>query len=217
MKTQFNNLVALMNKYNLYTENDEVGMALKALADKITEVEKRIQCVDKTAEEIRSRITKYTEMVDNGIEFKMVVSDYDVIDRGSLDILIATDVDDNEPIENNWYGLFKEPEKSNGGIQYQHCHHCSIKEEETVMSKCNQYWLCFNCNAQIYAPQKTDAVKDIIAKLKEIDVDGETMHHILEEVGMSDQMLRQLIMSKPETDTKNILEEKMEINLVDRN
>jgi hypothetical protein len=183
MKTQFNNLVALMNKYNLYTEKDEVGMALKALADKITEVEKRIQCVDKTAEEIRSRITKYTEMVDNGIEFKMVVSDYDVIDRGSLDILIATDVDDNEPIENNWYGLFKEPEKP-----------------EVVQ-----------------APQKSQAVKNIIAKLKEIDVDGETMHHILEEVGMSDQMLRQLIMSKPETDTKNILEEKMEINLVDRN
>ena len=36
-------------------------------------------------------------------------------------------------------------------------------------------------------------VNDIINKLRIIDVDGETMQYILDKVGMSDQMLKQLI------------------------
>jgi hypothetical protein len=51
-------------------------------------------------------------------------------------------------------------------------------------------------------------VKDVIQKLKDIDVDGETMQYILEQVGMDGQMLRQLIMNSTETDTKDLLEEK---------
>ncbi len=39
---------------------------------------------------------------------------------------------------------------------------------------------------------KHDAVKDIIAKLKAIEVDGETMQYILDQVGMSDQIAKQL-------------------------
>ena len=61
-------------------------------------------------------------------------------------------------------------------------------------------------------PQTHEFVKDIIAKLKVIDVDGETMQYILEEVGMNDQMLRQLIMSNPYTDTTDILEEKVRLS-----
>lgn len=40
--------------------------------------------------------------------------------------------------------------------------------------------------------QKNDAVKDIIAKLKEIEVDVETMEYILDQVGMLDQVAKQL-------------------------
>ena len=40
--------------------------------------------------------------------------------------------------------------------------------------------------------EKHDAVKDIIAKLKEIEVDGETMEYILDQVGMREQMAKQL-------------------------
>ena len=36
-------------------------------------------------------------------------------------------------------------------------------------------------------------LNDIINKLRIIDVDGETMQYILDKVGMSDQMLKQLI------------------------
>jgi hypothetical protein len=55
-------------------------------------------------------------------------------------------------------------------------------------------------------------VEDIIQKLKGIDVDGETMQYIIEQVGMTDQMLRQLVMSNPESDTKDLLEEKIGIS-----
>ena len=41
-------------------------------------------------------------------------------------------------------------------------------------------------------PQTHEFVKDIIAKLKVIDVDGETMEYILKQVGMGEQMLKQL-------------------------
>jgi hypothetical protein len=55
-------------------------------------------------------------------------------------------------------------------------------------------------------------VEDIIEELKFLDIDGETMQYILEKVGMTDQMLRQLIMSNPESDTKDLLEEKIELS-----
>ena len=51
-------------------------------------------------------------------------------------------------------------------------------------------------------------VNEIIQKLKAIDIDGERMQYILEQVGMSDQMHRQLIMTKTIADTELLLEEK---------
>ena len=60
--------------------------------------------------------------------------------------------------------------------------------------------------------QNSGVVETIIDMLKHIDVDGETMQHIIEEVGMNDQMLRQLIMSNPESETKDYLEEKITIS-----
>jgi len=38
----------------------------------------------------------------------------------------------------------------------------------------------------------------VIAALKEINVDGETMEHIINEVGMRDQIIKQLATDKPE-------------------
>jgi hypothetical protein len=40
---------------------------------------------------------------------------------------------------------------------------------------------------------KFNEVKEVIAKLQAIDVDGEAMQYILKRVGMEDQMLKQLI------------------------
>jgi hypothetical protein len=51
--------------------------------------------------------------------------------------------------------------------------------------------------------------QDIIDQLLLMEVDGETMQYILEKTGMDDQMHRQLIMSKPVTDTIDLLLEKL--------
>jgi hypothetical protein len=58
-------------------------------------------------------------------------------------------------------------------------------------------------------------VKSVIETLKNLTykgdcVDGETMQYIIEKLGMNDQMLRQLVMSNPYTDTTDLLEEKVE-------
>jgi len=54
-------------------------------------------------------------------------------------------------------------------------------------------------------------INDIINKLRIIEVDGETMQYILEEVGMEDQMLRQLIMSQPIGEVNYMYEERKQL------
>jgi len=50
-------------------------------------------------------------------------------------------------------------------------------------------------------------VREVIAKLKGIDIDGETMQYIINEVGMTQQMQRQLIMSNSVVSTQDLLDE----------
>ena len=52
-------------------------------------------------------------------------------------------------------------------------------------------------------------VNEAIENFKRIDIDGETMQYIIEKLGMDDQMLRQLVMTKPKTQTEELLNEKM--------
>ena len=51
-------------------------------------------------------------------------------------------------------------------------------------------------------------VDEIVDKLREINVDGETMQYIIEKVGMTDQMLRQLILTATMDDVFCLVEEK---------
>jgi hypothetical protein len=61
-----------------------------------------------------------------------------------------------------------------------------------------------------------DKVERIISDLSHIDVDGETMQYILENVGMGDQMLRQLMMSQPIDEVKYIFIERIILeNIID--
>jgi len=57
---------------------------------------------------------------------------------------------------------------------------------------------------------KHEVVKDVISKLKDIDVDGETLQYIIEQLGMNDQVLRQLVLTNPYVDTADLLREKEE-------
>jgi len=54
-------------------------------------------------------------------------------------------------------------------------------------------------------------VETIIDMLSHIDVDGETMEYIIKQVGMEQQMLRQLIMSSPIEWSVRLLNEKVNL------
>jgi hypothetical protein len=58
---------------------------------------------------------------------------------------------------------------------------------------------------------KDQAVETIINMLKNIDVDGETMEYIIGEVGMLDQMTKQLIITAPHDDLEYYLYERYEL------
>lgn len=181
LRKEFNNLVEVMQKYDLYQIDDEVGMCVQKLSDKIDETYNRIICVINTNDDSRGIISKYEDVLS--------FDDLEVLERSCKDIEIAMDLTDTEPIENDWYGLFAEP-KENVSRE-------TLEEPPTSLCK---------------TPQTHEFVKDIIAKLKVIDVDGETMQYIIEQVGMNDQMLRQLIMSNPESDTIDLFNEKVKLS-----
>jgi hypothetical protein len=56
-----------------------------------------------------------------------------------------------------------------------------------------------------------ERVNYIIQHLNEMDVDGEKMEYILNQVGMEEQILRQLVMKSKEEDILALLEEKKSI------
>lgn len=64
--------------------------------------------------------------------------------------------------------------------------------------------------AQMESSINRTYVNDIINKLQTIDVDGETMQYILDKVGMSDQMLRQLIFLTPKDQLEDLMDEVVE-------
>lgn len=69
-------------------------------------------------------------------------------------------------------------------------------------------------NENEYTNDSVECVIGILQSLthKGDSVDGETMEYILERVGMTDQMLRQLILNNPQSDTIDLLQEKMELD-----
>jgi hypothetical protein len=56
-------------------------------------------------------------------------------------------------------------------------------------------------------------VQTVIDILNEIEVDGETMQHILKETGMEWQMLRQLMLTMPIEQVEYLLEERKDLGL----
>jgi hypothetical protein len=211
MRTEFNKLVEVLKGENIYQSYDEVRIALTDLSNKITEVENRLTCVIETNKDTRQILKAFAYgIVDKGLDEVPIYSDqFEILQRSCNDIDIAIDMNDTECIENNWYKLFK-LKKSINMIKVEIIEDnfkprsvaeyvATLPNEEPPTSLCK-------------TPQTYEFVKDIIAKLKVIDVDGETMQYIIEQVGMTDQMLRQLVMSNPESDTKDLLEEKIGIS-----
>jgi hypothetical protein len=123
MRKEFNELVATLNRWDLYQKDDEVDCALTDLEKVIDEVEKRIECAVRSSAEANKSILLYTERVDNNETFQMKVDDHDSILRGTNDVLIALNMKDTECIENNWYNLFSPTEEPKpiavGNIEYE--------------------------------------------------------------------------------------------------
>jgi len=61
--------------------------------------------------------------------------------------------------------------------------------------------------ALMESQSKRDVVKEIIKKLQTIDVDGETMQYIIEKVAMSNQMMRQLMLTEDFEEVEYVWEE----------
>ena len=182
LRTTFNNLVTSMKRYDLYQIDDEVGMGVQKLSDKIDELYKRMECVIKTNKDCKGIISIYEDVIS--------FDDFEILERSTNDIDIAMDLTDDEAITNDWYGLFAPNDEE------------EIVPRETLEPP----------TYQSSEPETFDKVKLVIETLKTLHngdcVDGETMQYILERIGMTDQMLRQLIMSNSESDTKDLLEEK---------
>jgi hypothetical protein len=62
-------------------------------------------------------------------------------------------------------------------------------------------------------PMVESTVESVIATLKHINVDGETMEYILEQVGMTDQMLRQLVLTSSLEQVEYLVEEKKDLEI----
>ena len=261
LKGAINDLVESMKRYDLYQKDDEVDYELTNLSNIIDEVEKRMQCVTNTNKDIRTLVSKYEDVI-----LYYSNNDFELLERSVNDIDIAIDLNDAEPIENNWYGLFEDkfkprsvseyvatlpkeevkvliPKDSivewketrqyysvNGGAKARVTEDYTTEHE--IKDLCVQVqWLDKKAKGQVSGgyilgmfkedfelpsvptslcniPQTHEFVKDIIAKLKVIDVDGETMQYILKEVGMEEQMYRQLVLTNTDTDTKDLLEER---------
>lgn len=109
MRAEFNKLKETLGDAILSI--NPTSIALNELEQKITEVEKRMECANKLGEELTKVIGKYTDMVDKKESFVMEIADHDSILNGGNDITIVTDLNDIEPIVSNWYNLFEEPKK----------------------------------------------------------------------------------------------------------
>ena len=212
MRIEFNKLVEVLKGENIYQSYDEVRIALTDLSNKITEVENRLTCVIETNKDTRQILKSFAYgIVDKGLDEVPIYSDqFEILQRSCNDIDIAIDMNDTECIENNWYKLFK-PKKSINMIKVEIIEDkfkprsvaeyvATLPNEEPPTDLCK-------------TPQTHEFVKDIIAKLKVIDVDGETMQYILEQVGMEEQIHRQLVMKNDFGITKDLLREKFEVDL----
>jgi len=74
------------------------------------------------------------------------------------------------------------------------------------------YYSLENENKMSTAIMQSDVVHErvmrIIDQLKEVDVDGETMEYIIKQVGMEQQMLRQLVLGSDATELLELIKEK---------
>lgn len=92
------------------------------------------------------------------------------------------------------------------------CGRC-FKEDQTFEEVFNEELLqeILKYEGAILNTKQREAVIEIIHKLEQIDVDGETLEYIIRGLGMEDQMLRQLVMTSPLQQTLQLVQERVEL------
>ena len=68
------------------------------------ELAKRIECVKRTLADMQEIVNKYNEPTD-GVQ-TITTNDWELLIRSIYDCEIALDLNDSEPIDENWYDLF---------------------------------------------------------------------------------------------------------------
>lgn len=300
MRKQLNELVETMKRWDLFQQDDEVDMALYELEKKIDEVEKRMICAVRSAEEINKSISKYTARVDKQESFVMTVNSHDEIQNCSNDVTIALDLNEDMCIKDNWYNLFSPKEevvdkfkprsvseyvdtlpKEEPNEEYMSFESswgiitCAkdgvvisvdgdleidgernylfdiakfdLVEYKKFLNSIGQelehyrddilaigYWNKdytynepdFEWRKGSFSPEddevaptelsdkskKNEIVNSIISQLKDINVDAETMCHIVSELGFDESVIRALMFSRSNIEINDILAEKEKIN-----
>ena len=156
MKADFIALRDLLFNSNTYDTNGNDNWAdvhglLTELGAKIDEVEKRIECAVRSANEIVKAIAPYQEAVDNNSPFTMSVAHWDCINNCADDIKIAMDINDSMPIEDNWYNLFSptpkvEDEETYPIVNCMDCGHPQpLLEENVHVDELGRHMVCEQC------------------------------------------------------------------------
>jgi hypothetical protein len=196
LKTTFDTLVETMQKYDLYTKNDEVSLAIDVIYKKLDDMNKKTDVEYDFPEEVYA--------IANADNTKFICDVYETTLNKLCDL-----------------GMVALIEGSNKNLKGHVANYVVLDDNFIRVVKINKIDLSkvpIIQKAPTMQCQNThtfDKVKEVIQILKTLDngdsVDGETMEYILEQVGMTDQMLRQLVMGNPESKTKDLLEEKISL------
>jgi len=180
LKSTFDNLVDTMRKWETFQEGDDVDLALKQMSKKVDEVNVRFECIELCNKDSEKILNKFTDgFQDNDLKSQSLnVSDFDILQRTIYDIGIVIDLEDSEPIDNDWYGLFNKPKVEPKSLGTD----LAPKGVGKSIS---------------LTPMGKDIIRDrkieiIVNTLIDIEIEGVTMEDILERVGMREQMIKQL-------------------------
>lgn len=111
MRNEFYELVGLLNSSVVLDIN--IVNAINKLEQKIIEVEKRIECVIRANKDNDELVYKLAKSFQDEGKLEEIIgyADFETMQRSVYDIEIALNLEDEECIENNWYGLFGEPKR----------------------------------------------------------------------------------------------------------
>lgn len=119
MKKEFKNLKDFLLTTDIYDENTQkcvfgnVMYFLDELEEKITEVEKRIECTINISKQVQNVVHDFTEAVDKGEKVLISTPSHDKMMFGLYDIIKVIDLNNDDCIEENWYGMFPPKELIN--------------------------------------------------------------------------------------------------------